>query len=197
MRRNPSQRPKKRDPGVPALWPYKQDELEEAERQRELIKEQTALAKAKRKQKIEQKRNDLKKGKGPIKSLLNPAEQAILDAASKHNIALRDLQTTIELADVFIYVLDARNPLAYRSAAVEAMIKSRPKPHGRIITLLNKSELIPVETLRSWIEYFQREFPTLAFQCLPVYSDANLKAQNQQHKQTVCVRSEGCIHCTT
>ena len=75
----------------------------------------------------------------PAKLQLSAADQAILDAATKHNVAVQELKTAVALGDLFLYVLDARNPLAFRCAAIEQALKSRPKPHSRVLLILNKS----------------------------------------------------------
>ncbi len=128
---------------------------------------------------------------------LTAADQAVLDARTKHNVALHDLKTAVELADVFVYVLDARHPLAYRSSEFEAMLSARPKAHRRVILLLNKAggsmrqegrgrgaraslnvlcpsifvglELVPVETLQRWITYFEKYAPHLPPHLLPPF----------------------------
>lgn len=50
----------------------------------------------------------------------------------------------VELSDVVIQVLDARDPLACRCPDVERYIRSN-NPNKRVILLLNKMDLVPRE----------------------------------------------------
>ena len=61
----------------------------------------------------------------------------------------------VELADVVIQVLDARDPLGCRCPDVERYIRS-VNPGKRIILLLNKVDLVPREAGERWLKCVRR-----------------------------------------
>ncbi|KAF2691322.1 nucleolar GTP-binding protein 2 [Lentithecium fluviatile CBS 122367] len=67
----------------------------------------------------------------------------------------------VESADVVLYVLDARDPEGTRSREVEQMVMAADKGSKRMIFVLNKIDLVPPPTLRSWLVHLRRSFPTL------------------------------------
>ena len=70
----------------------------------------------------------------------------------------------VELSDVIIQVLDARDPLSCRSPEVERFVR-RMNPDKRMILLLNKIDLVPKDNVLAWLNYFREELPTVAFKC--------------------------------
>lgn len=67
----------------------------------------------------------------------------------------------VELADVILYVLDARDPEGTRSKEVERQILSAAGGNKRLILILNKVDLVPPPVLKGWLAYLRRYFPTL------------------------------------
>ena len=70
----------------------------------------------------------------------------------------------VEVSDVIIQVLDARDPLACRSPEVERFVR-RTNPDKRVVLLLNKIDLAPKENVQAWLKYFREEMPCVAFKC--------------------------------
>jgi nuclear GTP-binding protein len=70
----------------------------------------------------------------------------------------------VEISDVIIQVLDARDPLACRSPEVEQFVR-RMNPEKRVVLLLNKIDLAPKENVQAWLKYFREEMPCVAFKC--------------------------------
>ena len=70
----------------------------------------------------------------------------------------------VEVSDVIIQVLDARDPLACRSPEVERFVR-RANPDKRVVLLLNKIDLAPKENVQAWLKYFREEMPCVAFKC--------------------------------
>ncbi|CEH15196.1 GTPase [Ceraceosorus bombacis] len=73
---------------------------------------------------------------------------------------MKELRRVIELSDVLIQVLDARDPLGCRSQSTERLALSLGK---RIILVLNKIDLIPLSHVQGWLRYLRHDYPTLAF----------------------------------
>lgn len=65
----------------------------------------------------------------------------------------------VELSDVVLYVLDARDPEGTRSKDVEHHILANPDK--RLIFVLNKIDLVPEEALKTWKTHLERNFPVV------------------------------------
>eukprot|EP01062_Namystynia_karyoxenos_P073049 TRINITY_DN6983_c2_g1_i1.p1 TRINITY_DN6983_c2_g1~~TRINITY_DN6983_c2_g1_i1.p1 ORF type:complete len:1190 (+),score=451.02 TRINITY_DN6983_c2_g1_i1:91-3570(+) len=72
----------------------------------------------------------------------------------------RQLWRVVERSNVVMMILDARNPLAFRSKATEDMAARAGK---EVVLLLNKAELLTARQRRAWGEYFQKEGVTALF----------------------------------
>lgn len=85
----------------------------------------------------------------------------------------------MQLADVILEVLDARDPLGCRCREVEQKILAKD-PNKKIILIVNKigefgcldkfelntiADLVPKENVEAWLKYLRNEFPTIAFKC--------------------------------
>ncbi|KAF2002807.1 hypothetical protein P154DRAFT_461707 [Amniculicola lignicola CBS 123094] len=67
----------------------------------------------------------------------------------------------VDLADVVLYVLDARDPEGTRSKEVEQAVMAADAGNKRMIFILNKIDLIPPTALKAWLAHLRRSFPTL------------------------------------
>eukprot|EP00798_Chlamydomonas_sp_ICE-L_P017852 gene17852-24239_t len=76
----------------------------------------------------------------------------------------KEFRKVVDLADVVIQVLDARDPMSCRCLDVERYIRQN-NPNKRIVLLLNKMDLVPREVGEKWLAYFREELPTIAFKC--------------------------------
>ena len=76
------------------------------------------------------------------------------------NRDLPDLEKTIDAADAVVYVLDARDPLPFRSADLEEVLKSKKK---KVMFVLNKIDLCPKESVSAWLSALQSSHPTFPF----------------------------------
>lgn len=89
----------------------------------------------------------------------------------------RELRKVIDVSDVLLEVLDARDPEAFRSVDIE---EDAMKAGKRIILVLNKADLVPAPVLQGWIRVLQRSFPCVTF--------SSFKANHHSHNY---VGSEG------
>ncbi|KAF7313480.1 hypothetical protein HMN09_00503900 [Mycena chlorophos] len=82
------------------------------------------------------------------------------------NPELPNLQVVLDGADVVLHILDARDPLAFRSEHLETL-----KEGKRVLFVLNKIDTIPRESASAWLTHLRAIHPTLAFRsasvCLP------------------------------
>ncbi|KAN0124508.1 hypothetical protein V8E52_002157 [Russula decolorans] len=77
------------------------------------------------------------------------------------NPDLPHLAAVLDKADVVIDVLDARDPLSYRSHALEARVAS--KEGQKLLLVLNKIDTCPREPTAAWAAHLRSEHPTLLF----------------------------------
>ncbi|ORY13733.1 nucleolar GTP-binding protein 2 [Clohesyomyces aquaticus] len=83
-------------------------------------------------------------------------------------------KNVVDSADVVLYVLDARDPEGTRSKEVEQMVMAADGGAKRLIFILNKIDLIPPTTLKSWLLYLRRSFPTLPLRASKPASNAKI-----------------------
>ncbi|KAJ7499328.1 GTP-binding protein [Mycena latifolia] len=77
------------------------------------------------------------------------------------NRDLPTLKAVLDEADVILEVLDARDPLPFRSAHLEELASARPGQ--RVLLVLNKIDTCPRESVASWTTYLRAQYPTLTF----------------------------------
>ncbi|KAH0447974.1 hypothetical protein IEQ34_023197 [Dendrobium chrysotoxum] len=85
---------------------------------------------------------------------------------------MRDVKQVIENSDVILQVLDARDPLGSRSKQTEQMALAHGK---KVVLVLNKVDLIPLNNMQSWLRFLRNDFPTLAFKASTQQQRGNLK----------------------
>jgi large subunit GTPase 1 len=68
----------------------------------------------------------------------------------------RQLWRVIERSHVVVQIVDARNPLLFRSADLENYVKE-VDPSKSNVLLVNKSDLLSPEHVQKWREYFRKE----------------------------------------
>ena len=86
------------------------------------------------------------------------------DSDASRRAYYKEFVKVVEISDVIIQVIDARDPLACRSPEVERFVR-RTNPEKRVVLLLNKIDLVPKENVEAWLKYFREELPTVAFKC--------------------------------
>jgi nuclear GTP-binding protein len=132
----------------------------------------------------ESKSNQNLYNKESDQNLLFNREQKNLE--KKLNITNKDLSRkayvkildqVIENSDVILEVLDSRDPLTCRNKDLENKIKSG-KNSKKIILVLNKIDLIPVQNAIDWQKYLSNEFPCVLFKSNTQTQSANLSQSN-------------------
>ena len=71
------------------------------------------------------------------------------------------MKKIIENCDIILEVLDARDPMSCRCKYIERKILSLPDK--KIILILNKIDLVPMENAYAWHSHLRREFPVVMF----------------------------------
>jgi nuclear GTP-binding protein len=168
---------KNKDPGVPNLFPYKDQLLAEAREARVAREEAKKIAKVQQaeaaadengKMQVDEDGDKLsgldededEDEEGGLAELSGPATSSSLRAH------VRSLRAVIERSDVIIHVLDARDPEGTRSRAVEREVLSHQGK--RLVLVLNKigafgsfisSFGLSITSMLTVVDAFQTSFP--------------------------------------
>ena len=86
-----------------------------------------------------------------------------------------ELNQVLNNSDVILQVLDARDPMSCRSKELESQILSH-KDQKKLILILNKVDLVPLENATAWVKYLRREFPTILFKANTQTQKSNLSS---------------------
>lgn len=177
----------RKDPGIPALFPYKDRILGEIEQGR--------LARAEAKVR---RAEDGEDQDGESDEEMDASEEeadegnrlsALLEAAQQQGEAYEQqveveaeetrefvgldpsdvdhsrkaydkiFKSVVEASDVVLYVLDARDPVTTRSKEVERSILANPSK--RLLLILNKCDLVPAAVVDQWKNRLSGAFPTI------------------------------------
>lgn len=170
---------------IPNICPFKEDILKEVaehkqrqEDERLQKREQWKLEKIQQKQKQrEQTLEELVQGaemRDAIHDVLNDGKSGdAADVSGKQykgekstenslRAYFKEFRKVIEMADVILEVVDARDPLGTRCVEVEKAVKAAPG-NKRLVVVLNKADLVPRENLDKWLKYLRRSGPATAF----------------------------------
>ena len=215
-------RNKRRDPGIPNSWPFKQDLLKDIQRAREKEQQRQLEAKEQRRDGLLQLQQHIESG-GKARTIAELMAQAQQDRAAYEQSSnttdtststtdnaqdtasatpqgqqsrrayLRELKKVVDTADVVLQVLDARDPLGTRiHPSVEDTILSRVDK--KLVLVLNKIDLVPKEILTQWLGVLRRSHPTIA---IKASSNANHSGKDDASmatmESTVPVGMEGLL----
>eukprot|EP00008_Paramoeba_atlantica_P010704 CAMPEP_0201478734 /NCGR_PEP_ID=MMETSP0151_2-20130828/3509_1 /ASSEMBLY_ACC=CAM_ASM_000257 /TAXON_ID=200890 /ORGANISM="Paramoeba atlantica, Strain 621/1 / CCAP 1560/9" /LENGTH=604 /DNA_ID=CAMNT_0047859911 /DNA_START=14 /DNA_END=1828 /DNA_ORIENTATION=+ len=166
---------KKKEPGIPNLYPFKQQVLEsmqakkdlEAIEKKEKKEERTKLRKKMRDsgQTMEelQERARAKQREYEARNELTGEDEASFGASDHSRKAyFREFRKVVDESDVILEVLDARDPMGCRCLEIEKFIMQRD-PTKRIVLILNKIDLVPKENIQQWLDHLRVGHPTVAF----------------------------------
>lgn len=84
----------------------------------------------------------------------------------------RQLWRVVERSDVVVQIVDARNPLLFRSEDLEKYVKEVSGDKMNMI-LINKADFLTAEQRAIWAEYFDREGMKVAFYSATLAAEAN------------------------
>ena len=78
--------------------------------------------------------------------------QAIRMASISKKGQWREVKKVVDLSDIIIKVIDARDPISGRCQEIETQVKENNK---KIIFILNKTDLVP--NAQDWADYFKKD----------------------------------------
>lgn len=171
---------RRRDPGVPAMIPMRDQMIEKMREERAKEISQKAARKAMNFMEVEseaaapateedrmallaqQAQGASDSFAAPVASPAVQFADATLNIDSSRRAFYREFKEVFEAADVILMVLDARDPQGCRVREVEDSILATGGKK-RLVMVLNKIDLVPRENVQGWIKVIQREFPCVAF----------------------------------
>uniref|UniRef100_A0A8C9SA68 Guanine nucleotide-binding protein-like 3 n=1 Tax=Scleropages formosus TaxID=113540 RepID=A0A8C9SA68_SCLFO len=177
----------KKDPGVPNDAPFKEDVLREAEQRRiqlEELKEKKKLEK--KKERAEKCKKNSESNKEPQAKKARKEESAVSKDKYSGKFLCSELNKVINASEVIIEVLDARDPLGCRCPQLEEAVLKH-EGNKKLLMVLNKIDCAPKENVKKWLNYLQREFPTVAFKASTHLQD---KTKRKEPNRTLGLISE-------
>jgi len=144
---------KKKDPGIPASWPFKAQLIAEQQAQREAqLAAQAAAREFKRAERAAAKRAE------------EAAAAASHEAARERRTAKRraaafsPLHEVLADAGLVLILLDARDPAACRCEPLEAALRDCGKPY---LLVLSRADAVPEAAARAQLEWLRGRAPAL------------------------------------
>ena len=170
---------RRRDPGVPAMMPMRDQMIEKMKEERAKEIAQKAARKAMNFGGMEVEEIESPATEEERMALLAHQAQAASDSFTVPDVTVeftdatqnidssrrafyREFKEVFECADVILMVLDARDPQGCRVPEVEEQILATGGKK-RLVMVLNKIDLVPRDNVQGWIKVIQREFPCVAF----------------------------------
>lgn len=75
---------------------------------------------------------------------------------------MKEFHKILEMADIIIEVLDARDPINSRCKEAERLL-AMSKHEKKLIIVLNKIDLVPLPIVMAWKNELQKEYPVILF----------------------------------
>jgi nuclear GTP-binding protein len=149
-----------KDPGIPNSWPFKAEMLAELEQKKEQRDAEMEARRAKAKSKAKHDHKQMDKDRREVQQLREEArkEKRAKEALDWHNQAFR---RNVPGADVILHVLDSRDPMGCRCAALESWAQEQKK---KLVFVLTKADLITPEMSAKWVLHLGQVTPTVAVQ---------------------------------
>ncbi|XP_015729927.1 guanine nucleotide-binding protein-like 3 isoform X2 [Coturnix japonica] len=173
----------RKDPGVPGTAPFKEELLREAELRKQRLEELKQKQKLERQKELERRRKlDAKRSTAAAQEQTEGKEASGKSEAKKTKKDLdknakksfhSELEKVIEMSDVLLEVLDARDPMGCRCPQLEQAVAGSGG-EKKLLLVLNKIDLVPKENLQKWLNYLKKEFPTVAFKSATLLKDRNM-----------------------
>lgn len=177
---------KSKDPGIPNLWPYKQQMLEAIEQKKAREAEAKKAAQELRREAIRKARDagvdpnlaqvvadaslrarafeasvENDRGDADVGDSFDNPDNGSID--SSRRAFMREFNKVVDSSDVILEVLDARDPLGCRCYEAERAIVAASGGMKRIVLVLNKVDMVPKDVTDKWLAYLRNDFPTVAF----------------------------------
>lgn len=108
-------------------------------------------------------------------AMLQEDEGLIMTPYEKNLEFWRQLWRVVERSDVVAQIVDARNPLLFRSEDLEKCVKE-VSPHKMNMILVNKADFLTQQQRIIWAKYFDKEGIKVAFYSATLAAEENSKS---------------------
>jgi large subunit GTPase 1 len=117
-------------------------------------------------------------------ALLQEKEGLLMTPYEKNIEFWRQLWRVVEKSDVVVQIVDARNPLLFRSDDLEKYVKE-VDPNKQNLLLLNKADFLTEQQRIFWADYFDRQNIRVAFFSAiePEVEDIDEESDEEQHEE--------------
>lgn len=88
-------------------------------------------------------------------AVLQDNDDLLLTPFERNIEVWRQLWRVVERSDIVVQIVDARNPLFFRSVDLEAYVKELDSGRKKNLLLINKADLLTESQRKTWAEYFQ------------------------------------------
>ncbi|GAA5963721.1 hypothetical protein JCM3765_006826 [Sporobolomyces pararoseus] len=109
-------------------------------------------------------------------------EELIQDPSLK--LHAKSLRKVLEMSDVVVEVLDARDPVGTRCRAVERELKALDSGRKKLVLVLNKIDLVPPHVVQAWLTHLRLQAPTLPFKSSTQQQRNHLSASSNSTPQS-------------
>ncbi|KPV76856.1 uncharacterized protein RHOBADRAFT_51841 [Rhodotorula graminis WP1] len=109
-------------------------------------------------------------------------EKQVQDASLK--LHAKSLRKVLEMSDIVIEVLDARDPVGTRCRAVERELKSLDGGRKKLVLVLNKIDLVPPQVVQQWLAHLRLQAPTIPFKSSTQQQRNHLSASSSATPQS-------------
>lgn len=75
---------------------------------------------------------------------------------------MKEFHKILEMADIIVEVLDARDPITSRCKEAERILSTQTH-EKKLIIVLNKIDLVPLPIVMAWKRHLEREYPVILF----------------------------------
>lgn len=96
-------------------------------------------------------------------AVLQDNDDLLLTPFERNIEVWRQLWRVVERSDLVVQIVDARNPLFFRSVDLEAYVKELDNGRKKNLLLINKSDLLTEQQRESWANYFKTKNIKFAF----------------------------------
>jgi nuclear GTP-binding protein len=212
--------PKRKDPGIPNSWPFKQDLLKDIQRARERQQQTQNETKERRKDELRALHEHQAQG-GTARTVAELMERASQDKAqyeqketfvegdpaqqvptmsdgtvvagqASRRAYLRELKKVVDSADVLLQVLDARDPIGSRiHPTIENTILAQADK--RMVLVLNKIDLVPKQVVSDWLAVLRKSHPTIAIKASADKGNGTEKQEVDATSTSVPVGMDGLL----
>jgi nuclear GTP-binding protein len=151
----------KKDPGVPNLSAIKNEMISELQRKKPSADRSRQLQKLLKKS-SQSFEDYISQATSSNLSYTEPlADSSVPYRDSSRKSYFKDLLKVIESADIVLEVLDARDPLGYKSQELENKVLSYG--NKKLVLVLNKIDLVPGNIVQAWCSYLSNNLPCVLF----------------------------------